>query len=88
VRIEVKKPTDEELKKLKVTSWPIWECGASEFEWFYDAKEICYFPKGKVTVKTDDQEVSIQKGDLAVFPKGLKCVWKVAEAVQKHYKFE
>lgn len=88
MKIEVQKPTDADLKKVKVDSWPVWECEASEFEWFYDSKEVCYFLKGKVTVKTRDQEVTIQKGDLVTFPKGLKCVWKVLDAVRKHYRFE
>ncbi len=88
MKIEIKKPTDDELKKLKVDSWPIWECEVSEFDWLYDSQERCYFLKGKVVVKAQDQEVTIQEGDFVTFPKGLKCVWKVKEAVKKHYKFE
>ena len=26
-------------------------------------------------------------GDYVIFPKGLKCTWKVAEDITKHYKF-
>ncbi|MFH1317666.1 MAG: cupin domain-containing protein [Candidatus Omnitrophota bacterium] len=30
----------------------------------------------------------MQKGDLAVFPKGLACKWHIKERVKKHYDFE
>ncbi|MBU2573903.1 MAG: DUF861 domain-containing protein [Elusimicrobia bacterium] len=31
--------------------------------------------------------MNIKAGDIAVFPKGLTCRWKVHEAVKKHYFF-
>ncbi len=86
-KIEVRKPTESELEELGVKSWPIWECEPSTFDWEYSDKETCYILEGKVTVKSDDQEVSFGAGDLVIFPKGLKCVWNVEQAVRKHYKF-
>ncbi len=86
-KIEVRKPTQQELEQLNVKSWPIWECQPSTFDWEYTDKETCYILEGQVTVKADGQEVSFGKGDLVIFPKGLKCVWQVKEAVRKHYKF-
>ena len=41
MKIEVRKPSKEELKKLGVESWPIWECSASRFEYHYDDQEMC-----------------------------------------------
>lgn len=87
MKIEVKKITEEELKKLNVNAWPVWECDESVFDWYYDTQEMCYFLKGSVVVKVGNQEVAIKKGDFVIFPKGLKCVWNVKEAVRKHYKF-
>ena len=86
-RMIVKKPSPEELKKLGVESWGIWNCKASTFHWHYDDRETCFILEGKVTVKTDDQEVIFGKGDLVIFPKGLSCVWTIHEAVKKHYQF-
>ena len=85
--IQIKKPTEEELKKLKLERWSPWECEPSEFDWEYTDRETCYILEGKVKVKTEDGEVEIQKGDLVTFPKGLKCKWNVLEKIRKVYKF-
>ena len=87
MKIIIEKPNAEKLKQLDVASWGIWECDASTFEWHYDDKETCYILEGKVTVKTADQEVNLEKGDLAIFPKDLDCTWIVHEKVKKHYRF-
>lgn len=87
MKIEVKKPTQEELQKLGVKNWSIWTCQPSEFDWYYSENETCYFIEGKVTVEFNGQSVTIQKGDLVTFPAGLSCRWKVHEAVKKHYRF-
>lgn len=87
MKILVKKPPEKLIEKLKVKSWPIWECPASEFDWHYGEEEICFFLEGKVMVAYDGGEVEIKSGDLAVFPKGLSVKWKVSEAVKKHYAF-
>jgi len=58
----------------------------SEFDWYYDTNETCYFLEGKVEVTTEDgKKIIVRKGDLVTFPKGLKCRWKVIEPVKKHY---
>jgi len=85
--IEVRKPSEEELEKMGLRSWPIWECDPSTFDWEYDDKETCYLLEGDVTVTTSTGDVHFGKGDLVVFPKALKCVWKVAKRVRKHYRF-
>ncbi|MFV9616801.1 MAG: cupin domain-containing protein [Gammaproteobacteria bacterium] len=30
----------------------------------------------------------MQEGDMVFFPKGMKCVWKIIEPIEKHYIFE
>ena len=84
--VEKKKISQEELEKMNVKSWPIWECEPSTFDWEYDEDERCYFLEGSVTVKTPEGEINIEAGDFVKFPKGLKCVWQVHEKVRKHYK--
>ena len=86
--IEVKKLTDEELKKQNVFNWPIWTKEESEFEWYYSDKEKCYILEGDVDVSTDEESVHFEKGDFVIFPKGLSCTWKINSAVRKHYNFE
>jgi len=86
-KIEVRKPTEKELTDLGVKSWPIWEKEASSFNWFYDEKETCFFLEGEVVIELEESHVNITKGDLAVFPKGLKCKWNIRRKVKKHYKF-
>ena len=86
-RIIVTKPSQDVLDELGITTWPIWTCEVSKFDWHYDQKETCYLLEGKVTVTTDDQEVTFGTGEFVVFPVGLDCVWDVTEPVRKHYQF-
>lgn len=83
--ITVRKPTPEE--KAEMEKQPTWECEASEFKWSYTDKETCLVIKGKATVTYDGGEASFGEGDLVTFEKGLRCVWKVTEDVEKYYKF-
>ena len=84
----IRKPTQEELTKLNIDSWGIWEKEVSEFPWEYHDKEIFYVFEGKAIVSLDDgQVVNFGKGDLVVFAKGVKCIWKVLEPIRKAYKF-
>lgn len=86
--VKITKPTQQQLKELKVDTWPIWECEISKFDWYYDEDETCYILEGKVIVETEDgKKYEIQKGDLVTFPKGLKCVWDVKEPIRKRYSF-
>ena len=87
MKIEIRKPLDDELNNSEILSWPIWECEKSTFNWTYDDKETCYLLEGEVTVKTDTETVHFSAGDVVVFPAGLSCEWKVTKPVRKHYKF-
>ena len=86
-RIKVEKnPSQGRLSELKTDSWPTWTCKVSEFDWEYSEAEACYFFEGKVVVEAEGESVEIKKGDLAFFPQGLKCRWKVLEPVRKVYR--
>ncbi len=84
--IKVEQPDQEKLEKLGVKTWPIWEKEVSEFDWYYDQKEVCYLLTGQVTVETKNEKVSFGQGDLVTFPEGLECIWKIKKDVKKHYK--
>jgi len=86
--IKITKPNNVELKKMGISSWPIWTKEKSTFDWHYDEKETCFILDGDVTVTTNaGKKVNFGKGDLVVFPKGLDCVWDIKKAVRKHYNF-
>ncbi len=88
IMIHVEKPSEETLLRLNVRSWPVWEKEISEFPWEYDEPETCYILEGDVIVTPENGiPVRFGKGDLVIFPSGLKCMWKIKEAVRKHYKF-
>ena len=77
----------DEIKIRGIRSWPIWGCGVSEFDWEYKQAESCYILYGEVDVQYEFNTIHISSGDFVVFPKGLKCRWKVLSPVQKHYNF-
>lgn len=88
MEIKVQKLNQDQLKKMNVFSWSIWEKEVSKFDWHYDDIEECYFLEGEVTVTTKDGKgVSFGKGDFVTFPKGLFCTWIVKKPVKKHYNF-
>jgi len=89
MKIKIERPSEETLKDLNVSSWPIWTKEVSRFDWHYDETEQCYILEGRVIVETPDGEkVEIKKGDFVTFPKGLSCVWDIKEPIRKHYSFK
>lgn len=88
IQIE-KNPSEERLNELGVRKWPVWTKEVSEFPWFYDSRETCYFLEGDVeVVPKGGTPVTFGEGDLVIFPVGLSCVWKVRKPVKKHYLFD
>ena len=85
MNIIIRKPSDAE--KADMLREPTWECGVSEFDWYYDSEETCLLVAGEVTVTHSGGAVSFGAGDMVTFPRGLSCVWKVTKPVKKHYYF-
>ncbi|KAK1351502.1 Ethanolamine utilization protein like [Heracleum sosnowskyi] len=87
VKIE-KDPPQSKLAHLGVESWPKWGCSPSKFPWTFTTTETMFLLEGKVKVYCDghDEFFEIEAGDLVKFPKGMKVIWDVTEAVNKHYK--
>ena len=87
IKIE-RKPEQQRLDELGVSDWPIWNKEALEFPWTYDEQEVCYFLEGDVVVTPKGgQAVSMGKGDLVTFAKGMSCTWLIRKPVTKHYRF-
>ena len=89
MQIEVtQNPADEMIAQLGCRAWSIWEKEPSTFPWHYDEKETCLILDGIVSVTPKDgPAVTLNAGDLVIFPKGMNCTWSVWQAVRKHYKF-
>ncbi|MDP6134039.1 MAG: cupin domain-containing protein [Candidatus Marinimicrobia bacterium] len=87
MKIEISDISENEISKKGVFSWPIWSCEVSEFDWDYDQQESCLLLEGEVEVSSDIETVSFGAGDFVVFPRGLKCRWKIIKPVRKHYTF-
>ena len=88
MNIKINKLTEGEIADIGILSWPIWTCGVSEFDWEYDDKESCLLLEGEVEVQSKFETVKFTSGDFVVFPKGLKCSWKIIKPVRKHYSFD
>lgn len=81
-------PPEEKLAELGVRDWPVWEKEVTEFPWEYDEQETCYLLEGEVEVTPEGgAPVAFGAGDLVTFPKGMRCRWKISQAVRKHYRF-
>lgn len=86
--IKIERKSEEELQRMGVFSWPIWEKEASTFDWHYDEIEQCYILEGRVRVEPKDETpIEFGPGDFVTFPKGMDCIWKVTKCVRKHYNF-
>ncbi len=81
-------PSQDKLDSLGILQCPTWSKEPSTFPWSYSEQETAYVLEGEVTVTADNGEsVSFGRGDLVIFPNGLKCTWHVKKALKKHYKF-
>ena len=84
MNVIVRKPTDGE--KIFMASQDIWESDVDRFDYHYDRHETCLLIEGQAVVEYQGGSVSFGAGDLAVFPKGLDCVWNVITPVKKYVR--
>ena len=87
MNITISQLTDKQIEERDVLSWPIWSCKVSEFDWEYSDEESCLLLDGVVEVKSKFETVRFSAGDFVIFPRGLRCHWKVTSPVRKHYSF-
>ncbi len=87
MKITIQQLSESVIAEKNILSWPIWSCEISEFDWEYSDQETCLLLEGEVEVSSEFETVRFSAGDYVVFPKGLKCRWKVMQPVRKHYSF-
>jgi uncharacterized cupin superfamily protein len=85
--VTVSSPSQDELKRIGVDGWGIWEKEESTFDWSYDEKETCYILVGEAEVSYGTKKVSFKAGDLVVFPQGLDVTWRIKKGIRKRYLF-
>jgi uncharacterized cupin superfamily protein len=86
MKVTIRKPTQRE--KEIAAKWPIWEKETSTFPWEYDEPEACLILEGNAQVTNETGEkFSFGAGDYVLFPKGMKCAWKITKNIKKNYKF-
>ncbi|MDP4183702.1 MAG: cupin domain-containing protein [Bacteroidota bacterium] len=87
MKIEVRKPTEEEIKLA--LRWDTWEEDTCQFPWYYFTKEITYIVEGEAIV-TDNEGNKVQfgAGDWVIFDEDLECTWDIRKKIKRHYHFE
>jgi uncharacterized cupin superfamily protein len=62
----------------------LWECTAGHFNWHYEEDETVVVISGEVFITANDgEERRLCQGDMAFFPAGSSCRWRVADRVKK-----
>ena len=62
----------------------VWECTVGSFIWHYGEDETVYIISGEVFISTENgEERRLGQGDMAVFPGGVSCRWRVTAPVKK-----
>ena len=62
----------------------VWECTEGSFVWHYGEDETVYIISGEVFISTaTGEERRLGPGDMAVFPGGVSCNWRVTQPVKK-----
>lgn len=78
--------TPMKLEVLNVECWPDVTLEPSEFEVSYEVGESVFIARGRVLIKTaEDESITLKKGDLAHFPQGCTCTWLVEKTTQRFY---
>jgi len=62
----------------------VWECSVGSFVWHYGEDETVYIISGEVFISTENgEERRLGQGDMAFFPGGVSCKWRVTAPVKK-----
>jgi uncharacterized cupin superfamily protein len=62
----------------------VWECSVGSFVWHYGEDETVYIISGEVFLSTENgEERRLGQGDMAFFPGGVSCKWRVTAPVKK-----
>jgi uncharacterized cupin superfamily protein len=62
----------------------VWDCTPGSFRWRYSKDETVHFLSGEAFMTGDDgEEHRFGAGDIAFFPAGTACIWRVTEQIRK-----
>jgi len=62
----------------------VWDCTPGLFKWRYGKDETVHFLSGEAFMIADDGgEHRFGAGDIAFFPAGTACTWRVTEQIRK-----
>jgi uncharacterized protein len=62
----------------------VWDCTPGSFRWHYSKDETVHFLSGEAFMLDDDgEEHRFGAGDIAFFPAGTACTWRVTEHIRK-----
>lgn len=81
--------TPEARSKLLATSHDgascvmVWECTSGRFNWHYSEDETAVVISGEVFITTEKGERRLGQGDMAFFPAGTSCMWRINVPVRK-----
>ena len=72
------------VSKDRTTRNLVWDCTPGRFNWQYFQDETVYIISGEVFI-TDESgsERRLGAGDMALFPAGSSCTWRVTSHVRK-----
>ena len=61
----------------------VWECTEGSFDWHYVKDEEVVVLSGEVFITDEQGERRLGPGDVAFFPAGTSCKWRVTKRVRK-----
>ena len=62
----------------------IWECTPGRFRWHYGEDETVVLVSGELFLTMENgQERRLVAGDVAFFPAGSTCIWRITKTVRK-----
>jgi len=72
------------MSQDKTSRTMVWECTPGVFDWHYDEDEVVYIIAGEVFITSrDGAERRLGEGDMAHFPAGSACRWRITQPVRK-----
>jgi uncharacterized cupin superfamily protein len=81
-------PTSRSKTLKRSADWTstivVWECTAGTFQWHYGVDESILIVSGEaILLGANGEETRFGPGDVAYFPAGSCCTWRVEESVRK-----
>lgn len=61
----------------------LWDCSAGQFRFYYDCDEVIHILEGEAIIEFAGKTHTLQRGDVAYFPRGATAVWTVPHYVRK-----